>query len=319
LESIAATLPREIWPGLAAATLELPSGLPTVSASTLDLSQSPESTQAFSTSALPMTVLIVEPSRVQASIIKGYLDSTSIAVVGSATTGKAAIEAVRSLRPQVVISAMHLADINGVDLAQQIRTEIKVNAPGFVLITSEAEEDKSAALHKLNRVLLLPKPFTAEQMIQALDKVTGATQSLPATAATRAIDQPVGGKQDRRHLRVLIVDDSITARMNVRTVLQSLGFIHFLEVPDGAHAIAVAARERCDLIVTDYNMPLMDGRALISYLKQNPASSSIPIMMVTTETEPRVLDPVRQLGVVAIFEKAFPATQVGPILDTLFG
>lgn len=318
LESIAATLPREIGPGLAATTLELPSGLPTVSASTLDLSRSPESTQAFSTSALPMTVLIVEPSRVQASIIKGYLDSTSIAVVGSAPTGKAAIEAVRSLRPQVVISAMHLADINGVDLAQQIRTEIKVNAPGFVLITSEAE-DNSAALHKLNRVLLLPKPFTAEQMIQALDKVTGATQSLPATAATRAIDQPVGGKQDRRHLRVLIVDDSTTARMNVRTVLQSLGFIHFLEVPDGAHAIAVAARERCDLIVTDYNMPLMDGRALISYLKQNPASSSIPIMMVTTETEPRVLDPVRQLGVVAIFEKAFPATQVGPILDTLFG
>jgi hypothetical protein len=41
--------------------------------------------------------------------------------------------------------------------------------------------------------------------------------------------------------------------------------------------------------------------------------------MVTTETEPRVLDPVRKLGVVAIFEKAFPASAVGPILDSLFG
>ena len=117
---------------------------------------------------------------------------------------------------------------------------------------------------------------------------------------------------------VLIVDDSTTARIQVRTVLSGLGFSQFLEVPDGAHAIAVAAREICDLIVTDYNMPLMDGRALVSYLKQNPATAAIPIVMVTTETEPRVLDPVRKLGVVAVVEKAFPASVVGPLLDSLF-
>ena len=85
----------------------------------------------------------------------------------------------------------------------------------------------------------------------------------------------------------MIVDDSATARIHVRTVLQGLGFSQFLEVPDGAHAIAMAARESCDLIVTDYNMPLMDGRALVSYLKQNPATAAIPIMMVTTETDPQ--------------------------------
>jgi two-component system chemotaxis response regulator CheY len=203
-------------------------------------------------------------------------------------------------------------------LAQQIRAEIKINAPGFVLVTSEADDSESAALSKLNRVLLLPKPFTAEQMIQALNTVTGASMTLHAAASSGA-SHPVGGKKDRRQLRVLIADDSGAARIHVRTVLQSLGFSQFLEVPDGAHAIAVAARENCDLIVTDYNMPLMNGRALVSYLKQNPASSSIPIMMVTSETDPRMLDPVRELGVVAIFEKAFPASEVGPILDSLFG
>ena len=117
---------------------------------------------------------------------------------------------------------------------------------------------------------------------------------------------------------MLIVDDSSTARMQVRAVLQELGFQYFLEDPDGAHAIVTAARECCDLIVTDYNMPLMNGRALVSYLKQNPATSAIPIIMVTTETEPRVLDPVRKLGVIAVVEKAFPAAVVGPLLDSLF-
>lgn len=141
---------------------------------------------------------------------------------------------------------------------------------------------------------------------------------LQAAACSGAF-HPLGEKQDRRQLRVLVADDSSTARIHVRTVLQGLGFTQFLEVPDGAHAIAIAARESCDLIVTDYNMPLMDGRALVSYLKQNPATSSIPVMMVTTETDPQVLDPVRQLGVVAIFEKAFPSSEVGPILDSLYG
>jgi two-component system chemotaxis response regulator CheY len=116
----------------------------------------------------------------------------------------------------------------------------------------------------------------------------------------------------------MIVDDSATARINVRNVLQGLGFSRFLEVADGAQAVAVAARENCDLIVTDYNMPLMDGRALVSYLKQNPATVGVPIVMVTTETDPQKLDSVRRLGVLAIVEKSFPANIVGPLLESLF-
>ena len=309
LEAIARTIaPDELGHGHANMTVELPSGIAAVASagSTIAIGQLPDRTLAMETSAKPITVLVVEPSRVQAAIIKGYLQEQSLPVVGSAASGTDAIQAVRSLRPRAVISAMHLPNISGVELAQQIRSEIKVDAPGFVLVTSEADEGESASLSKLNRVLTLRKPFTANQLVEALNLVTGA--SIPL--------QP--GKVARSQLRVLIVDDSSTARIQVRTVLQGLGFTQFTEVPDGAYAIAVAARESCDLIVTDYNMPLMDGRALVSYLKQNPATAAIPIIMVTTETEPRVLDPVRKLGVVAVVEKAFPASVVGPLLDSLF-
>lgn len=254
------------------------------------------------------SALVVEPSRVQASIIKGYLQDQGLEVVGTAASGKDAIAAVLALRPRAVISAMHLPDINGVALAEQIRAEIQVDAPGFVLITSETDDAGSGELKQLSRVQTLVKPFSASQLIETLNQVTGVSVAL----------SPSAGKVDRSRLKVLIVDDSGTARMRVQMVLQELGFQHFLEDPDGAHAIATAARESCDLIVTDYNMPLMDGRALVSYLKQNPATSAIPILMVTTETEPRVLDPVRRLGVVAIIEKAFPAAVVGPLLDSLF-
>jgi len=213
---------------------------------------------------------------------------------------------------------MHLSDTNGLELADQIRAEIKVNAPGFVLISSESHDDDTDALNKLNRVRLLQKPFTSSQLLEALNQVTGASTSLPSNVVSPAPRSGTAGITDRGQLRVLIADDSGTARTRVRTVLQGLGFTQFLEVPDGAHAIAVAAREICHLIITDYNMPLMDGRALVSYLKQNPATAAIPILMVTTETKPEVLEPVRQLGVVAIVEKAFPASVVGPLLNSLF-
>lgn len=319
LESIAATIgPDETEQVHSSATLDLPIGTGSYSGSTVVTGQLPDITLSVRSGEGQVTVLVVEPSRVQVSIIRGFLKEHSATLVGTAASGREAIEAVHRLRPQVVISAMHLPDISGVQLAQQIRSEIQVNAPGFVLITSEGESDESVTLSKLNRVQLLSKPFTSRQLAETMNFVTGSSMMLESGQISSGVNSGKTGKIDRSSRRVLIVDDSSTARLQVRTVLQGLGFSQFLEVPDGAHAIAVAAREICHLIVTDYNMPLMDGRALVSYLKQNPATAAIPIVMVTTETEPRVLDPVRKLGVVAIVEKAFPVSVVGPLLDSLF-
>ena len=319
LEAIAPTIgPDQHAQECTSTTMMMPSGIAGVSDATISMNAPPELTVAPEPGVASITVLVVEPSRVQASIIRRYLEEHSVSVAGTVANGTDAISAVQSLGPNVVISAMHLPDINGVELAQRIRTEIRVNAPGFILVTSESDDAESVSLSKLNRVLVLQKPFSSQQLVEAFNLVTGASTPLrPASIASATAQQKLG-RADRSKLRVLIADDSSTARIKVRTVLQGLGFSQFLEVPDGAHAIAVAAREICHLIVTDYNMPLMDGRALVSYLKQDPATATIPIVMVTTETDPRILDPVRQLGVVAIVEKAFPASVVGPLMDALF-
>lgn len=324
-----------------------------------------DQTQDFSVTALRMTVLVVEPSRVQAAIIRGFLQEHGVEVLATAGRGEEAIELVRRHQPNAVVSAMQLPDFTGVRLAERIRTECDMVAPGFVLVTTGASDDESRHFAHLPRVVSLCKPFSSQQLWQALGRVTGTSQEFtlagaigasgigaagaihprsnasstlvltPAEFAAAAGCPPRGadgvtgaamapgsgptaGKIDRARLRVMIVDDSSTARMNIRNVLKGLGISNFLEVPDGAYAIAVAANEICHLIVTDYNMPLMDGRALVSYLKQNPATRHIPIVMVTTEADPEKLAAVRRLGVVAILEKAFPSQIVGPLLDSLF-
>jgi two-component system chemotaxis response regulator CheY len=191
-----------------------------------------------------------------------------------------------------------------VQLAEQIRTQCKAGAPGFVLISSEAESSEVGSLSKCGNAVLLHKPFGPEQLVEAL-RVVAARRPALFTA------------KDRSRLRVLIVDDSAAARVHVRSVLTGLGLAQFVDAADGAQAVAVVAREPFDLIVTDYNMPYMDGRGLVGYLKQNPATASVPIIMVTTEQDPGKLEAVRQLGVTAICDKSFQPDAVRKILEEL--
>lgn len=267
-----------------------------------------------------VSAIVVEPSRVQAGIIRKYLEAQGVTTAATVGTGEAALAAVRNSPSDAVVSTLHLADMTGVELAKRIRSEVSARPPGFVLISSESDGADPSDLSRLDRVVLLPKPFTAEQLVQALNLVTGKSVTVkPGAGAVAGV--PASGivaKKPRAGARVLIVDDSATARVNERSVLMGLGFSAFAEAADGAQAIAAAAREPFDLIVTDYNMPLMDGYALVSYLKQTPATAGIPIVLVTTETAPAVLDPIRKLGVVAVFDKAFSAAAVKPVVDSLF-
>jgi serine/threonine protein kinase/DNA-binding response OmpR family regulator len=275
-----------------------------------------------------VSVLIVEPSRAQAGIIRRYLEANDVAVSSILTSAETVIEFVKANRPDAILSAFHLSDMTGVELAKLVQSENQSGRPpGFVLISSESDADETHTMSRLDRVVVLAKPFTPEQLIQALNLVTGKSIALKSNATTmtgvstirpgisQVIPKP---KIDRANLRVLIVDDSSAARVHEKSILQSLGFSQFIEAADGAQAIAAATREPFDLIVSDYNMPLMDGYALVSYLKQTKSTASIPIVMVTTETSPDILDPVRKLGVIEILAKNFPVDAVKKLMDQLF-
>jgi two-component system chemotaxis response regulator CheY len=264
----------------------------------------------------PLAVLVVEPSRMQARIVRGYLDTLQIAVAGVVATGAEAIAAVRSDKPGAIVATLILDDMTGIELAKQVRSEITEGAPGFVLIASDVADSDSSSLSQLSRTVLLAKPFTAAQLQQSLNQVTGESQAHISTDFSIAGMETI--PRDRGSMKVLIADDSSAARANERAVLKDLGFATFVEVNDGAQAIAAVARETFDLIVTDYNMPLMDGHALVAYLRQTPATAAIPIVMVTTETDPKILDPVRRLGVAGICGKQFLQNEVKAIVDRLF-
>ena len=126
-----------------------------------------------------------------------------------------------------------------------------------------------------------------------------------------AIGSPVGGlARPRREggeaaMKVLLVDDSPTARNYIRHILGNLGIRHFTEAQNGKQACALVEREFFDLIVTDYNMPEMDGREFTEFVRTRSGQSSVPILMVSSEQNRNRLAAVQNAGVSALCDKPF--------------
>jgi serine/threonine protein kinase len=253
------------------------------------------------------TILLVEPSRSQAVIIRGYLQTLGLQALPTAPSGRKALEIARNDPPHVVISAMHLADMTGVQLAQQMRAEGPLSSTGFVLITSQADAQEANLLRQAGSAVRLPKPFDLDQLAGALAAAVGGPQRQTRPAAPEAAGR----------LRVLVVDDSAAARGHVRRVLAELGLRQVVEAADGAEAVALLETEAFGLVVTDYHMPRLDGRGLIDFIRHRSSNSSTPVIVVTTETDPAKLAAVRQLGVSAICDKSFEPQVVRGVLGRI--
>lgn len=86
-------------------------------------------------------------------------------------------------------------------------------------------------------------------------------------------------------MKVLIADDSAVQRRKIASYLKPLG-VEIMEAPDGAEAFDMLKAGRYELLITDWNMPRMDGLCLVKAVRAEAQLVDIPILMVTTENDP---------------------------------
>ncbi|HEY1336423.1 MAG TPA: response regulator [Bryobacteraceae bacterium] len=111
----------------------------------------------------------------------------------------------------------------------------------------------------------------------------------------------------------LIVDDSPTIRQMVGFTLHEAGF-RVLEGGNGVEGLERLAGERVDLIITDLNMPQMDGIAFIRELRARPASKYTPVLMLTTESQAEKKQQGKAAGATGWIVKPF---HPGKLLDVV--
>ena len=83
--------------------------------------------------------------------------------------------------------------------------------------------------------------------------------------------------------RALIVDDSPSMRKQLLHALRRMGALDAVEATDGADAWRKLAAARFDVVLTDVNMPILDGLKLVSMVRNDPVHKAIPIIIITTE------------------------------------
>ena len=101
--------------------------------------------------------------------------------------------------------------------------------------------------------------------------------------------------------RVLLVDDTLTIRAYEKLALGD-GY-EFVEAENGRAALEAVAEGRPDVILLDYSMPELDGLQTLEALKKDAATRDIPVIMVTTQSDPGLLEKFISLGARALVKK----------------
>ena len=113
-------------------------------------------------------------------------------------------------------------------------------------------------------------------------------------------------------IKALIVDDSSVMRKIVERSLRQAGLdlAQVLEAGNGSEALAVLQREKVDLVLSDINMPVMDGLEFVRQLQAFPEAKCVPIVMITTEGSESHVVQALQLGAKGYIRKPFTPDQV---------
>ncbi len=116
---------------------------------------------------------------------------------------------------------------------------------------------------------------------------------------------------------IIIADDSATARMIIKRCLEIAGFeeAKFLDARDGTEALELARNNKIDLLVTDLNMPKMDGKSLLKHVKSSPKLAELPVLVITSASNQAKEDELKGLGAFAILSKPVSPANVAEVLE----
>ena len=120
---------------------------------------------------------------------------------------------------------------------------------------------------------------------------------------------------------VLIVDDSLPMRGIIKKIIKASGFNvqQFFEASNGIEALTILNQERLDLVLTDYNMPEMDGLELLDEMKQNEIFKSVPVVMITTEGSKQRLAEFLENRAADYIKKPFAPEEIKQKLNHIMG
>ncbi|MGL5359714.1 MAG: chemotaxis response regulator CheY [Shewanella sp.] len=121
-----------------------------------------------------------------------------------------------------------------------------------------------------------------------------------------------------KNMKILIVDDFSTMRRIIKNLLRDLGFNNTQEADDGSTALPMLQKGDFDFVVTDWNMPGMQGIDLLRAIRADDSLKHLPVLMVTAEAKREQIIAAAQAGVNGYVVKPFTAATLKEKLEKIF-
>ncbi|MGS2720445.1 chemotaxis response regulator CheY [Paraglaciecola aestuariivivens] len=121
-----------------------------------------------------------------------------------------------------------------------------------------------------------------------------------------------------KNMKILVVDDFSTMRRIIKNLLKDLGFTNIQEADDGSTALPMLQQGDFDFVVTDWNMPGMQGIDLLRAIRSDASLKHIPVLMVTAEAKKEQIVAAAQAGVNGYVIKPFTAATLKEKLAKIF-
>ncbi len=119
-------------------------------------------------------------------------------------------------------------------------------------------------------------------------------------------------------IKILVVDDMSTMRRIIRTILNQLGYSNIEEAENGKQALAKLKSEKFDFVITDWNMPEMDGLTLVKEIRNDPELKHLPVLMVTAEAKKENVIEALKAGVNNYIVKPFTPEVLKEKMEKIF-
>ncbi len=120
---------------------------------------------------------------------------------------------------------------------------------------------------------------------------------------------------------ILIVDDSLPMRSVIKRTLKAAGYgnADLLEAKNGQEALELMKNAWIDIVITDYNMPVMNGLEFIKAIKANEAAKDIPVVVISTEGNESKIKEFMDCGAAGYITKPFTAESIRDLMVSILG
>ncbi|MDB5526112.1 MAG: cheY [Rhizobium sp.] len=120
-------------------------------------------------------------------------------------------------------------------------------------------------------------------------------------------------------IKVLIVDDQVTSRLLLSDALTQLGFKQITSAGDGQQGAQIMAQQPHHLVISDFNMPKMDGLGLLQAVRANPATKKAAFIILTAQGDRALVTKAAQMGANNVLAKPFTIDKMRAAIEAVFG